>query len=880
MSLINNDNKQREGESDENTTCDSTHQKENTNETKSSGKVTFANINSYDLMIDYDSKLSTIPPYNQVPSSSSSKSRFMEEMKYHSQHHQPQQQQQLHDMEKYPPGNSHSNVGGGHTNFMETTRSRRSSTLESEGSNQSGSPFDFLSSPTAGFNQLAIRSTPYSSPLGDNYSAYSGDDRSDMSVGSDRSSSAPDRRRQPDKRPFRSKRHHGTIPSPSSINYHGSTMAMAASQGNLPLCVLLWGMATAKKVNLLVPDAQGNTPFHFAALADVPEVLGFLQQQGRSRTFSSSSSRLVDARNQAGETPLLRAASTGKIPTLKYLLEEGSDPFATDLQGNTIFTILTRCGHLWGLHFVYTFVHDGYGPQVTFELLSTIDRDGKSVLHWAADLGDVNMTEYLIRRGLDPNNTDSYGRSALHAAVKNGRVDATRFLVRCGCYPLKPDLNKETAKAIAYASRNADLIAAVNVKRGKIDKNTTTRGQIIRTRTNNGCCMRSCRRRSDRNRNRLEMDDGGAALIGIQGRDIESGIGMIVQRPNRVMTGPNSMMASNSVSDIDMGFPTHQQQHHRSSLPPSPKVPSNISIVETTSDGKLKPHAICRAKPSRLGYTVVYAFIVLGCWILTACIPFYVWLVLVCIIIALVRVFGPQAKLITVNSTDGCRDFFLNFVMAREKILGVYVGMVMTCLLFWFCSLRIGIVSGFSSNATYLNSLNDVSYTNPTMGAGFFNLGGLSGSTDDQGLFWATLGSLLISAMLWLKLVWFDTDPGAVYTRYQDFDILMEECLRSSGMPPAHKYCRTTLVRKPLRSKFCTQTGMVIARMDHFCMWLNNSVGYANHRTFIVFLIAQFVATGDPPHLPRFEYIQFILTSLLIYPFLRNCTQRFMQSCS
>ena len=654
-------------------------------------------------------------------------------------------------------------------------------------------------------------------------------------------------------------------------------MAMAASQGNLPLCVLLWGMATAKKVNLLVPDAQGNTPFHFAALADVPEVLGFLQQQGRSKTASSSTSRLVDARNHAGETPLLRAASTGKIPTLKYLLDEGSDPFATDLQGNTIFTILTRCGHLWGLHFVYSFVHDGYGPQVTFELLSTTDRDGKSVLHWAADLGDVNMSEYLIRRGLDPNNTDAYGRTALHAAVKNGRVDATRFLVRCGCYPLKPDLNKETAKAIAYASRNADLIAAVNVKKGKIDRNTAATAQVLRGRTNNGCCMRSCRRRADRNRNRLEMDDGGASLIGIQGRDVESGIGMITQRPNHVVMGPNGMVAANSISDFDMGFPTHHVSH--SSLPPPPKVPSNISIVETTPDGKFKPHAICRAKPSRLGYTVVYALIVLGCWILTACIPFYVWLVLVCIIIALARIFGPQAKLATVNSSDGCRDFFLNFVMAREKVLGVYMGMVLTCLLFWFCSLRIGIVSGFSSSATYLHSLTDVSFTNPTLGAGFFSLGGLSGSTDDQGLFWATLVSLLTSAVLWLKLVWFDTDPGAVYTRYQDFDVLMEECLRSSGMPPAHKYCRTTLVRKPLRSKFCTQTGMVIARMDHFCMWLNNSVGYVNHRTFFVFLVTQFVATGDSllTHITsQFQYVQFTLTHLFTYHF----TQHSMQSCS
>lgn len=48
------------------------------------------------------------------------------------------------------------------------------------------------------------------------------------------------------------------------------------------------------------------------------QVMGFLQQQGRSR--SNSENRLVDSRNGMGETPLLRAASVGKIPVLKVPL--------------------------------------------------------------------------------------------------------------------------------------------------------------------------------------------------------------------------------------------------------------------------------------------------------------------------------------------------------------------------------------------------------------------------------------------------------------------------------------------------------------------------------------------------------------------------------
>ena len=58
----------------------------------------------------------------------------------------------------------------------------------------------------------------------------------------------------------------------SSINYHGVNIYHAAAQGSLPLCVLLWGMASAKRVSLMAPDLHGNNPMHHAAFADTAEV--------------------------------------------------------------------------------------------------------------------------------------------------------------------------------------------------------------------------------------------------------------------------------------------------------------------------------------------------------------------------------------------------------------------------------------------------------------------------------------------------------------------------------------------------------------------------------------------------------------------------------
>ena len=39
------------------------------------------------------------------------------------------------------------------------------------------------------------------------------------------------------------------------------------------MCVLLWGMAAAKRINLIIPDEHGNTPMHYAALAESTEVI-------------------------------------------------------------------------------------------------------------------------------------------------------------------------------------------------------------------------------------------------------------------------------------------------------------------------------------------------------------------------------------------------------------------------------------------------------------------------------------------------------------------------------------------------------------------------------------------------------------------------------
>lgn len=62
------------------------------------------------------------------------------------------------------------------------------------------------------------------------------------------------------------------IHTPATLNYHNINIYQAANQGNLPVVVLLWSMASNKKVNLMSPDFQGNNPIHYACLAENSEV--------------------------------------------------------------------------------------------------------------------------------------------------------------------------------------------------------------------------------------------------------------------------------------------------------------------------------------------------------------------------------------------------------------------------------------------------------------------------------------------------------------------------------------------------------------------------------------------------------------------------------
>lgn len=55
------------------------------------------------------------------------------------------------------------------------------------------------------------------------------------------------------------------------------------------------------------------------------------------------------------------------------------------------------------------------------------------------------------------------------------------------------------------------------------------------------------------------------------------------------------------------------------------------------------------------------------------------------------------------------------------------------------------------------------------------------------------------------------------------------------------RYCPICRVIKPDRAHHCTHCGQCVLKMDHHCPWVNNCVGHANYKFFLLFLFYAFV---------------------------------------
>jgi palmitoyltransferase len=101
------------------------------------------------------------------------------------------------------------------------------------------------------------------------------------------------------------------------------------------------------------------------------------------------------------------------------------------------------------------------------------------------------------------------------------------------------------------------------------------------------------------------------------------------------------------------------------------------------------------------------------------------------------------------------------------------------------------------------------------------------------GVFYVCLSSFAATSFM---------DPGIITARnapglcnYYEYD----EAIFANP----NSVCETCQTRKPARSKHDSRCNVCVARFDHHCIWVNNTVGLRNHRFFLLFLLSNCLIT-------------------------------------
>jgi len=94
--------------------------------------------------------------------------------------------------------------------------------------------------------------------------------------------------------------------------------------------------------------------------------------------------------------------------------------------------------------------------------VSAQDEHGRTPLHLAAGMGQVDVARMLVERGADMSAQDEHGRTPLHLAASRGRVDVARMLVERGADVSAQDEHGSTPLQLVASGRvdMAQMLAA------------------------------------------------------------------------------------------------------------------------------------------------------------------------------------------------------------------------------------------------------------------------------------------------------------------------------------------------------------------------------------------------------------------------------------
>ncbi|XP_023311977.1 uncharacterized protein LOC111692293 [Anoplophora glabripennis] len=257
----------------------------------------------------------------------------------------------------------------------------------------------------------------------------------------------------------------------SMDQFDKTALSAAACWGSLSCVQFL--VENGADVN--IRDRDGNTAIHLAAKESEMEIVKFFVENGVD----------IGIRNNGGQTALHAAAAETDEDTTQFLVERGLEVNCTDDRGRTPLHVAierflthldrttdsdlsTTCEEAytrqlsecqWRLDY-FKFIID-QGADVNLK-----DKEGRTVLHLAAEEGQLHTVKFLLESGADLTVKDRKGHTPLHLAAKKGR-GLVKFLIEQGADIKSRDNKGSTPAALAKKAGHLHLLQYLKTKDGR-----------------------------------------------------------------------------------------------------------------------------------------------------------------------------------------------------------------------------------------------------------------------------------------------------------------------------------------------------------------------------------------------------------------------------
>lgn len=236
-----------------------------------------------------------------------------------------------------------------------------------------------------------------------------------------------------------------------------------------------------KGADVNIPDREGQTPLHTAALNSHTKTVKYLLRKSADpnvrdgegalpvhvaswmgfadtvKVFIEDGKQDPNVTDAEGLTPLLLAAEQGQVDACVVLLKAGAKPDAADLGGANIVHKAAENNKPE----LITAVAQAVSAEVMKKLVTSSNVHQTTPLHVAVHNNYDEVVKLLLQHGADPNAVDEDANTPLHRAATIGQNRIVDMLMGAGASAAKSDGNGTTAVHLAALNGHNTVLATL-----------------------------------------------------------------------------------------------------------------------------------------------------------------------------------------------------------------------------------------------------------------------------------------------------------------------------------------------------------------------------------------------------------------------------------